>query len=104
MVDETLSSAESFGWAESDITVTSPGVIKRAVGAAAIGNVTEWFDFGVYSYLATNIESIFFPSFSSSMQTLATLGTFAVAFWCDRSGVCSSVRWAIELVGRRCCP
>ena len=30
------------------VTVTEPTVMRRAVGAAAIGNITEWFDFGVY--------------------------------------------------------
>ena len=32
-----------------DITVVDPDTLRRAVGAAAIGNTMEWFDFGVYS-------------------------------------------------------
>jgi len=63
-----------------DITVTEPGVIRRAVGAAAIGNVTEWYDFGVYGYLATTIEPVFFAGLPPAMGTIATFGIFAVSF------------------------
>ncbi|WP_190815505.1 hypothetical protein [Saccharopolyspora pogona] len=31
------------------ITVVDPGLVRRAVAAAAVGNVTEWFDFGVFA-------------------------------------------------------
>lgn len=37
-------------WPVDEIVVTEPPVIRRAIGAAAIGNVTEWYDFGVYAY------------------------------------------------------
>ena len=33
------------------VTVTPPGIVRRAVTASGIGNVTEWYDFGVYAYL-----------------------------------------------------
>jgi hypothetical protein len=35
-----------------DITVTDERLVRRAVKAAALGNAMEWFDFGIYSYLA----------------------------------------------------
>ena len=41
--------------ARSSITVVDPGLIRRAVAAAAVGNVSEWFDFGVFAYMATTI-------------------------------------------------
>ena len=64
-----------------EITVTDPAVMKRAVGAAAIGNVTEWYDFGVYGYLATPaITPVFFSELSSTAGTIATFGLFAAAF------------------------
>ncbi|WP_221468162.1 MFS transporter [Saccharopolyspora phatthalungensis] len=53
---------------------------KRAVAAAAIGNTMEWFDFGVYSYIAVVISQVFFPPTSSTAQLLSTFATFAVAF------------------------
>ena len=79
MANADSADVESGEFSEKDITVTEPGVIRRAVGAAAIGNVTEWFDFGVYSYLAVKIESVFFSGLSPTMSTIATLGTFAAA-------------------------
>lgn len=45
-----------------DITIVDNSMLKRAVGATALGNAMEWFDFGVYSYLAVTIGKVFFPS------------------------------------------
>ncbi len=67
-------------WKRSDITVVDPRVIRRAVAAAAIGNVTEWFDFGVFAYVATTIGKVFYPQSNSTVQLLAAFGTFAAAF------------------------
>lgn len=53
---------------------------RKAVTAAAIGNATEWYDFGVYSYLAVTIGLVFYPSQSSAVQLIATFTTFAAAF------------------------
>ena len=44
-----------------DITIVDKSMLKRAVGAAALGNAMEWFDFGVYSFLAVTIGKVFFP-------------------------------------------
>jgi MHS family proline/betaine transporter-like MFS transporter len=67
-------------WRVEDVTVTEPSVIKRAIGAAAIGNVTEWYDFGVYAYFEPTIQKVFFSNLSDTMGAIATFGTFAVAF------------------------
>src|SRR3954453_16810113 len=67
-------------WTIDDVTVTEPSVIRRAIGAAAIGNVTEWYDFGVYAYFEPTIQKVFFSNLSSTMGAIATFGTFAVAF------------------------
>ncbi|MBB1157830.1 MULTISPECIES: MFS transporter [Amycolatopsis] len=61
-------------------TVTDDATMRRAVGAAAVGNITEWFDFGVYGYLSTTIEAQFFPPGNPALAQLATFATFAVAF------------------------
>ncbi|NIF23688.1 glycine betaine/L-proline transporter ProP [Candidatus Pantoea multigeneris] len=63
-----------------DITVVDNKLLKRAVGAAALGNTMEWFDFGVYSYLAVIIGKVFFPDASNTAQLIASFGTFAAAF------------------------
>jgi MFS transporter, MHS family, proline/betaine transporter len=63
-----------------DITIVDHALLKRAVGAMALGNAMEWFDFGVYSYIAVVLGKVFFPSSSPSAQLIATFGTFAAAF------------------------
>ncbi|MGY0488720.1 MFS transporter [Streptomyces sp. WG-D5] len=60
--------------------VTDPKVTRRAVGAAAIGNVTEWFDFGVFANLTPVLTAVFFTGASPAVGTIGTLGLFAVAF------------------------
>ncbi|WP_229898305.1 glycine betaine/L-proline transporter ProP [Streptomyces finlayi] len=62
------------------VTVTDPAQVKRAVKAAALGNAMEWFDFGVYSYIAVTLGKVFFPSDNPTAQTLSTFGAFAAAF------------------------
>ncbi len=61
-------------------TVTDPALVKRAVKAAALGNAMEWFDFGVYSYIAVTLGKVFFPSGNPTAQLLSTFGAFAAAF------------------------
>ncbi|MET9083586.1 glycine betaine/L-proline transporter ProP [Streptomyces sp. NPDC004237] len=61
-------------------TVTDPALVKRAVKAAALGNAMEWFDFGVYSYIAVTLGRVFFPSGNPTAQLLSTFGAFAAAF------------------------
>jgi MHS family proline/betaine transporter-like MFS transporter len=64
----------------SDITVTDEAAVKRATKAAALGNAMEWYDFGIYSYLAVTIGKVFFPSGNDTAQLLSSFATFAVAF------------------------
>ncbi|MEU0581889.1 glycine betaine/L-proline transporter ProP [Streptomyces griseoincarnatus] len=64
----------------SDITVTDERAVKRAVKAASLGNAMEWFDFGIYAYLAGTIGRVFFPSGNETVQLLSSFATFAVAF------------------------
>ncbi|MFF8290324.1 glycine betaine/L-proline transporter ProP [Streptomyces sp. NPDC016309] len=63
-----------------DITVTDQAAVKRAVKAASLGNAMEWFDFGIYSYLAVTIGHVFFPPGNGTAQLLSSFATFAVAF------------------------
>lgn len=63
-----------------DVTATDPALVRRAVRAAALGNAMEWFDFGVYSYIAVTLGKVFFPSGDATAQLLSTFGAFAAAF------------------------
>ncbi|MDI3424349.1 glycine betaine/L-proline transporter ProP [Streptomyces luteolus] len=65
---------------QTDITVAEEQDVKRAVKATALGNAMEWFDFGVYAYLAVTIGKVFFPTGSDTAQTLSSLAAFAAAF------------------------
>lgn len=65
----------------SDITVTDQASVRRAVRAAALGNAMEWFDFGIWGYLAITLGHVFFPSGNGTTQLLASFATFAVAFF-----------------------
>ena len=56
-----------------------PGVLRKAIAASAIGNATEWFDYGIYAYGVTYISAAIFPGDTES-QTLLALMTFAVSF------------------------
>ncbi|HKJ02423.1 MAG TPA: MFS transporter, partial [Longimicrobiales bacterium] len=53
---------------------------RRAVTAAVVGNVLEWYDFAVYSFLAGIIGRTFFPSGDPSAELLASFAVFGVGF------------------------
>lgn len=55
-------------------------LLRRAIGASAMGNATEWFDYGVYAYATTYIQHVFFPTKDPSTSALYTLLVFAVSF------------------------
>ena len=54
--------------------------LRRAITASAMGNATEWFDYGVYAYATVYIAANFFPSENPTTQTLSALLVFAVSF------------------------
>lgn len=55
-------------------------VPTRVVAAGAVGSIVEYFDFGVYGYVATILAAHFFVSGDDTASLLSTLATFAVAF------------------------
>ncbi|MFC8969147.1 MFS transporter [Streptomyces sp. NPDC057094] len=65
---------------KDDVQVVEGPLLRRAVGASALGNCMEWFDFGVYSYLAATIGKVFFPGASPGAQVVSSFATFAAAF------------------------
>jgi MHS family proline/betaine transporter-like MFS transporter len=67
-------------WARKEIRVADP-VMRQTIMGTAIGNFMEWYDFGVYGYIATTIAQVFYPGKSvSGVHLLATFGTLAAAF------------------------
>ncbi|EMP7223058.1 glycine betaine/L-proline transporter ProP, partial [Acinetobacter baumannii] len=63
-----------------DINIIENEKTKKAITAAALGNAIEWFDFGVYGYVAYVLGKVFFPDASPSVQMIAALATFSVPF------------------------
>lgn len=52
-------------------------LLRKAITASAIGNATEWYDYGVYAVVATYLTGAFFPD---SLGSLGTMLGFAVSF------------------------
>ncbi|MBN3851437.1 MFS transporter [Paraburkholderia sp. Ac-20342] len=51
-----------------------------AVGAAAIGNVLEWYDFSVYAFVAPILARQYFPKVDELSALLGTFAIFGVGF------------------------
>lgn len=73
-------SALTGPYTAADVTVVDGPTLKRAAGGASLGNMMEWFDYGVYGYLAVTISAVFFDSLTESLALVATFATFAVSF------------------------
>ncbi|MDR5781812.1 MFS transporter [Caballeronia sp. LZ065] len=53
---------------------------SRAVTAAVVGNILEWFDFGTYAFLASVIAKVMFPTGDDFAAMLGTFGAFGLGF------------------------
>lgn len=54
--------------------------LKRVAVSSFLGNFIEWFDYASYSYLATVIAVVFFPSEDKTVATMSAFAVFALAF------------------------
>ena len=61
------------------LSTPGPAVVRRAIAASAVGNATEWFDYGIYAYGVTYIATALFPG-SIAEATVFALSTFVVSF------------------------
>lgn len=52
----------------------------RALAAAMVCNVLEWFDFAVYAFLALPLSRVFFPAGHPTAALLSTFAVFGVSF------------------------
>lgn len=62
-----------------DTDAVPQSVLRKAVTASAIGNATEWFDYGIYAYGLVYISAALFPG-DTEQATLFALATFAISF------------------------
>ncbi len=87
-----------------DVTIIDDAKLRKAITAASLGNAMEWFDFGVYGFVAYALGKVFFPGADPSLQMIAALvrSRFPSSF--ARWVVCSSVCLVINMVVRRSWP
>ena len=55
--------------------------LRRVLGGSVVGTVVEYYDFGIYGYMATVLAALFFSTGDPNAALLGTLATFAVAFF-----------------------
>lgn len=53
----------------------------RIIIGGTIGNLTEWYNFLLYGYLASVISQLFFPSHNSLLSLTLTFTVFALSFF-----------------------
>jgi len=62
-------------------TRDADSAMRRDTAGTAVGNFMEWYDFGVYGYIATTIAQVFYPGNSvSAVHLIATFSTLAAAY------------------------
>lgn len=73
---------------------------RRVIIAGLVGNVLEWYDFGLYGLLAPVLATHFFPSGDRIAALLSVYGGFAVGFAMRPIGAAVLGHWGDRL-GRR---
>ncbi len=73
---------------DSTMQALPPGQVEKpkqksstVIKAAVVGTVVEYYDFGMYGYMATMIGAQFFVSHDPAAALLGTFAAFAVAFF-----------------------
>lgn len=54
--------------------------------SSALGNILEWYDFGLFSIFSAVFSQLFFPTAAPATALIATFGIFAVGFICRPIG------------------
>ncbi|WP_045824450.1 MFS transporter [Williamsia herbipolensis] len=76
MTTKTATAGDAPGLPDPE-TPEGKRLLRKAIGASAIGNATEWYDYGVYAATATYLTQAFFPG---DLGTIGTMLGFAVSF------------------------
>jgi MHS family proline/betaine transporter-like MFS transporter len=61
-------------------SVSARAAPQRALVAACVGNLVEWYDFAIFGAFASIIANTYFPSEDRTASLLATFAVFATAF------------------------
>ncbi|MFW2572226.1 MFS transporter [Legionella sp. 29fVS95] len=71
---------------EKKIASSRHPLITKEVLISSLGNTIEWFDFGLFIFMAPMIGAKFFPQASAGSGTIDVLILFAVGFLCRPFG------------------
>lgn len=74
-----MEKSETLAPAVAMAQVSEKQTLRRAIAASAVGNATEWFDYGIYAYGLTYISAALFPG-DMEEAVLFALATFAISF------------------------
>lgn len=58
----------------------APSSRRRAITAATVGNILDWYDWGVYGFFTPFFAPLFFPTGSAATAVMLSFATFAVGF------------------------
>ncbi|WP_102225000.1 MFS transporter [Acidimangrovimonas sediminis] len=94
----TALSQDTRSYERDEITVADSSALSRTIAGTAIGNFTEWYDFGVYSYIVPILSTVFFPD--SGIADIATFAGLAISFLVRPIG---GIFWGIlgDRIGRK---
>lgn len=82
----------------------------KVIRAAVVGTIVEYYDFGIYGYMATMVATLFFVASDDTAALLGTFAAFAVAFFLrvpggiffghigDKYGRKNALSWTILLM------
>src|SRR4051812_14841251 len=70
-----------FFWGTGERIMDAQAIqTRRAVSAAVIGNVLEWYDFAVYAFVAGYLARKFFPPGDEVTALLSTFLAYGLGF------------------------
>lgn len=82
----------------------------KSIASSSLGNILEWYDFGLFTIYSSLLSELFFPNKDHATALLTTFGIFAVGFLCrplgalifgylgDRSGRVKALRLSILMI------
>ena len=58
----------------------------RSIASSSLGNILEWYDFGLFAIYSPIFSKIFFPESDPGIALIETLAIFSIGFFCRPLG------------------
>jgi MHS family proline/betaine transporter-like MFS transporter len=83
---------------------------KKSIISSSLGNILEWYDFGLFAVYSPIFSRLFFPSSDPHTALIATFSVFAIGFFCrpigailfgylgDRHGRAKTLRLSVLMI------